>query len=200
MRTFWQALQQYRAQGHTNLRMLSGEHRRAIERLQGTRPAKHCTFCAQPCPGRRRSWCSQGCINNYWIACNEPGIVEQVVYTRDKGVCSLCGLDTDQLKDDTYSACCEDFSRAARRLHGFTPSKHHFDVYNVRQASDLLMWLNNNRLWDIDHIVAVHKGGGCGYKPGVENLRTLCRPCHRFVSAKQTRERNLLRKSQSNET
>lgn len=194
MKTFWQALQDYRAQGYTNLRTLSGEHRRAIECLQGTRLAKHCTFCARPCPGRRRSWCSQGCVNNYLIVCNEPGIVETNVYIRDKGVCALCGLDTDQLKEDTYSACCEDFSRAARRLRGFVPSKHHFESYSVKQASDLLIWLNTNRLWDIDHIVAVCKGGGCGHSPGIENFRTLCRPCHKHITAQLARTRAMERK------
>lgn len=191
MKSFWDALQEYRAlkPANTKIRQLSGEHRRAIQRLQGVQPAKVCTFCAGPCAGRRYKWCSDACINRYWITTNEPGIVDRAVYSRDRGVCARCGLDTDQLKQSVYDSVCEDFDRSARRLDGFIPSKLVFDSYTVRQASDLLCWLNTNKLYQIDHIIPVYAGGGCGFQPGISNLRTLCVPCHRHVSAQQTRHR-----------
>ena len=40
--------------------------------------------------------------------------------------------------------------------------------------------------WQADHIVPVYRGGGlCG----LENLRTLCTPCHQDVTKQQARDR-----------
>ena len=35
--------------------------------------------------------------------------------------------------------------------------------------------------WDMDHILPVSKGGGCC---SLDNLRTLCKPCHKVETAK----------------
>lgn len=40
--------------------------------------------------------------------------------------------------------------------------------------------------WNADHIVPVFRGGGAC---GLENLRTLCTPCHADVTKQQARER-----------
>lgn len=189
MRPFWVALMAWREQGNTKVRSLSSAQRRAIEALQGARPKKHCTWCAKPVSGRRTRWCGDACISAYCIACNMPEFVDRAVWVRDHGVCCMCGIDTEELKRSVYDSVCEDFDRSSRRLTGFAPAKLLHDQYTVRQASDLLMWLNSHRLYDIDHIVAVHLGGGVGYLPGIQNLRTLCKICHKHVSAKQTRQR-----------
>lgn len=34
--------------------------------------------------------------------------------------------------------------------------------------------------WDMDHVIPVAEGGGCC---GIDGLRTLCKPCHRRVTA-----------------
>lgn len=39
---------------------------------------------------------------------------------------------------------------------------------------------HRTKLWDVDHIIPVAEGGG---DAGLENLRTLCIPCHRSVTA-----------------
>lgn len=45
---------------------------------------------------------------------------------------------------------------------------------------DLGKWtLSRHEGWDIDHIVPVVEGGG---QCGLENLRTLCHPCHKQVT------------------
>lgn len=38
----------------------------------------------------------------------------------------------------------------------------------------------NGHLWEADHVVAVVEGGGAC---GMENLQTLCNPCHRIATA-----------------
>lgn len=40
--------------------------------------------------------------------------------------------------------------------------------------------------WNADHIVPVFRGGGAC---GMENLRTLCTPCHADVTKQQAKER-----------
>jgi len=45
--------------------------------------------------------------------------------------------------------------------------------------------------WDMDHIKPVEQGGGlCG----LDNLQTLCQPCHKAKTARQAAERAAARK------
>ena len=48
-----------------------------------------CKVCANPCPKRRKSYCSDEC----W-ARNTPSMMRHRVWKRDNGICALCGLDT----------------------------------------------------------------------------------------------------------
>jgi hypothetical protein len=78
------------------------------------------------------------------------------VFARDRGVCALCGLDTEALR------------RARRKLD-----------YAARRRFEK-DWGSRNHLWDADHIVAVAEGGG---ECDLSNMRTLCLKCHRQVTA-----------------
>ena len=44
--------------------------------------------------------------------------------------------------------------------------------------------------WQADHIVPVYRGGG---RCGLENLRTLCTPCHADVTKQQAKDRAAMR-------
>jgi 5-methylcytosine-specific restriction endonuclease McrA len=46
--------------------------------------------------------------------------------------------------------------------------------------------LGRTDAWEMDHIIPVVEGGGCC---GLENLRLLCPPCHRGVTAELARRR-----------
>ena len=48
------------------------------------------------------------------------------------------------------------------------------------------------RCFDMDHIVPVVEGGGAC---GLDNLRTLCRPCHRAVTAELQKRRAAARRA-----
>lgn len=85
---------------------------------------------------RRRTWCSQSCVNDYRVR-SQPAYARHLVEQRDHGICQLCG-----------SQC-----------HG--------------------------QDWQMDHILPVIKNGG---SCGLDNLRTLCLPCHRRVTAELRRE------------
>lgn len=44
----------------------------------------------------------------------------------------------------------------------------------------------SGQVWQSDHIVAVYQGGG---QCDIDNLRTLCGPCHKIVTRQQALER-----------
>ena len=57
--------------------------------------------------------------------------------------------------------------------------------YKAAQERLLKAALEGNA-WQADHIIPVYRGGGlCG----LENLRTLCTPCHQDVTRAQAKDR-----------
>ena len=110
-------------------------------------------------PGRRRTFCSDFCVNE-WRLRTDPAYLRDQVLARDRGVCAICGLDT-----------------VAEWRH----------LKRLRGPGRILAWAKwglkpNQRatLWDADHILAVAEGGG---ECDLSNIRTLCLHCHRRVTA-----------------
>jgi hypothetical protein len=54
-------------------------------------------------------------------------------------------------------------------------------------------WWHVRHLWEMDHIIPVSEGGG---SCGLENLRTLCCPCHRTVTKEFHERRAAARKGE----
>jgi 5-methylcytosine-specific restriction protein A len=109
---------------------------------------------------RRRTFCSDYCVHQ-WRLRSDPGYLRDQVFARDQGVCALCATDTVR----AYSAL--------RRSRG------------LARTQALAMWgmhsvTARRSLWDADHIRPVAEGGG---QCDLDNLRTLCLPCHREVTA-----------------
>ncbi len=99
-------------------------------------------------------------------------------------MCALCGRDTTSLTEiyrwakvhyDELFACLASLKAWGgpwfeRRVYG-----HFFHEDLAR----LIGVTRTGTAWEMDHIVPVIEGGGgCG----LENLRTLCIPCHRSVT------------------
>jgi 5-methylcytosine-specific restriction endonuclease McrA len=96
-----------------------------------------------------------------WRLRTDPGYLREQVLARDRGICALCLIDT--------RAAFLDLKRAR--------GSHRIKLLD-RWG---LVRLNRKTLWDADHILPVAEGGG---ECDLNNLRTLCLPCHR----QQTRE------------
>jgi 5-methylcytosine-specific restriction protein A len=83
------------------------------------------------------------------------------VFLRDRGICLLCGMDTivayGELKRSRGKARAEALS-----------------LWGMQRIDQ------RRSLWDADHIQPVAEGGG---QCDLDNLRTLCLPCHREVTA-----------------
>jgi len=113
----------------------------------------------------------------------DPGAAANAVYRRDKGVCSICQLDTR-----TVRAAIEQITSSVTTHVRFTRCR----------CLGCLLWreyraVRTRAYWEMDHIVAVADGGGA---IGLENLRTLCVPCHKRITHRQATERKIKRMAQ----
>lgn len=173
------------------------------------RQSGQCTWCGQPVPKGSRTWCSNACVDQF-RARHDPAFLRSAVYRRDHGICAACGLDTVWFRqsfrartsllpsgdtgDDWEIYCCLRHRRHWRDLNVRPVTRRGrgglcmFGRQRIvctclpcsmrRQASDLSGW-------DADHIVPLHRGGA----NEIANLRTLCRACHKRVTAAQARDR-----------
>jgi len=119
-----------------------------------------CRWCKGAVSGRRRTFCSDACVHE-WRLRSSPTYLRKCVLKRDKGVCALCDLDTHTLRRKVMRLPLSDRKRELDSL------AEHGMIHQRRKS-----W------WEADHIVPVVEGGdSC-----LENIRTLCIPCHRGVT------------------
>jgi len=135
-----------------------------------------CRHCGNELPeGRRRTFCSDRCVHE-WRLRSDAHYLKEQVRRRDRGICSLCGIDTYRLARVVK----------AWRVTLGRDGKGPLDA--------LLMdwkWRTSGRQWDADHILPVALGGG---ECEIDNLRTLCIWCHRRETAVLSRERAAARR------
>ena len=105
---------------------------------------------------RRRTFCSEYCVDQHRLR-TDPGYLRDRVFARDHGRCALCHADTVAI----YAALKR--ARGKARIAGLA-------FYGMKTIT------SRRSLWDADHIRPVAEGGG---QCDLENLRTLCLPCHR---------------------
>jgi 5-methylcytosine-specific restriction protein A len=145
-------------------------------RDEGGRPL--CRWCGGPVKPPRRTLCCDACVHELSLRTSTSYLAYQV-FLRDKGVCAICGQDTER-------------PERVRRLIVEMHSWHRFSGYGTpgifRKSEAVLheLWrwafgatrfagLPSQWRWEADHVVPVSEGGGgCG----LENMRTLCLPCH----------------------
>jgi 5-methylcytosine-specific restriction protein A len=123
-----------------------------------------CRWCYVEVPKGRRSFCSDGCVHNWRLRSN-PGYLRDCVFTRDRGVCAYCTVDT--------RAAFAQLKRSRGKQRKFL-----LDYWGLNRIS-------RKSLWDADHILPVAEGGG---ECDLSNLRTLCLACHKMFTG-ELRER-----------
>lgn len=130
--------------------------------------ASMCRWCKGAVSGRRRTFCSDACVHE-WRLRSSTSYLRECVFDRDQGVCALCGIDTHRLRKRIMRL---PFATRMRELRGL---QEQGAIHKGRKT-----W------WEADHIVAVCEGGDSN----LENMRTLCIPCHKGVT-RQLRVRRL---------
>lgn len=121
-----------------------------------------CRYCSQEVPAKRKSFCSEACVHEFKVQ-SQPAYARKCVFERDRGICKKCGLDTEELKQTLYQLRQRDLESYNKLLHKL--------MYTY--GADFRL---GNHFFEIDHIQAVKLGGG---SCGLDNLMTLCIPCHR---------------------
>ena len=125
-----------------------------------------CRYCDLEVPKGRVTFCSEWCVHE-WRLRTDPGYLREQVLARDKGICALCGVDTQAAWNHVRR-----LPWAKRRL---------------ALAEWGLRGRTRSSLWDADHIVPVVEGGG---ECDLTNIRTLCLKCHRSATADLRKRRN----------
>lgn len=140
----------------------------------GVKKIAACRWCKGAIGGRRRTFCSDACVHQ-WRLRSSASYLRECVFARDRGVCALCDIDTVAQRRLVMRL---PFARRMRALRGLIEQG---TVTRFRKT-----W------WEADHIVPVVEGGDSN----LENLRTLCIPCHRGVTV-ELRLRRKVRKLQA---
>jgi hypothetical protein len=110
-----------------------------------------CRGCHEPVPKGRKTWCSSACNDKF-----DPRRVIYFVRQRDKGICQMCGLDT---------------VKATKEWHASRPK----DIYSSTGWGLYNAWRRLEPKVNYDHIIPFSEGG----LTVLENMRTLCEPCHK---------------------
>ncbi|MEW6280812.1 MAG: HNH endonuclease signature motif containing protein, partial [Candidatus Eremiobacterota bacterium] len=98
---------------------------------------------------------------------SDPSYLRKQVWLRDRGRCARCGLDTKKVR------------RLLGRARRASPAEFQATLEVLREQG-FPPGRPDAVLWHVDHITPVAEGGGlCG----LENVRTLCLPCHRQATA-----------------
>lgn len=141
---------------------------------------KLCRWDQGVIPAGRRTFCKQSCVHQVSMRTN-PGYLRRLVWKRDRGVCSRCGCDTGKvLRVASYAA--ESYQEIGQR-------EVYYRWANVAVWSVFVgLGFNSEaslHLWEADHIVEVVRGGdSC-----LENMQTLCLPCHKGKTKQLAGER-----------
>jgi len=181
-------------------------HRKIPDQKFGPNGERLCRWCEGTVPKPRRTFCSQKCVDDALMTCHS-GTARQAVYKRDRGICVMCGCNATQ----EFKKWLETF-REVRRLVNWLQHQERFhqdfvdgrwqfrpslltpvEVGDLRRKLEKRLLLHNpgwtrgrSTGFDVDHILPVFMGGG---SCGLDNLQTLCHPCHKRKSKANATER-----------
>lgn len=158
---------------HETRRPLRGSDR-PVRRDASGKPL--CRECGGPVRAPRRTLCSEKCVETLRIR-TSPSAAREIVFQRDFGVCALCRRSTQELRERLRR-----FRRRRPRPEVVAEARalaQGFEIaVEIRDVRPIVGFRRS--FWEADHVLPVAEGGGgCG----LDNLRTLCIPCHRDVTA-----------------
>lgn len=136
-----------------------------------TEPGR-CRWCGESVRPPRRSWCSDGCVSEYQAL--QPDALRRAVFERDRGICALCGRDCQALETRINERLRGLVGGNTRQLELRARGRWH-RMFQRLGVPVLSFHRLARSLWDADHTVPLVEGGA----NTVENMRTLCLPCHK---------------------
>ena len=146
-----------------------------------------CRVCGGVVRRPRLTICSQEC-QAVIQRCTSPTSQRWAVEKRDKGVCALCGLDTKKLHMAYKLGACRTVVSFLDEI-GFSGRGH--DLWQMDHISPVVE--GGGLTTDLDYIRQMVRDGRAG-EVGLENLRTLCIPCHKLETAELAKRRAAARR------
>lgn len=155
-----------------------------------------CRQCSTEVKPPKITFCSKGCVEA-WKLRNDVGLQRRAVFKRDGGLCRACRLDVKALEERVAKLVSRlrdvawDYEKKGRRVAAY----RRLDL--VGQIVARMGFRADRSFWEMDHIRPVVMGGG---SCGLDNLRVLCVPCHKLVTAELARRRAARRRAESERT
>ena len=170
-------------------------------------------------PTRRNTFCGKPECLHEWLVRSDATYARRKVFERDHGICAECGTDTEEIErrcNAPVTELRERWRAVLDALEGtityprdpveIAAQDAEFDVWHrayfaaerdaVAESDSLWRAAGVSRSahrWEADHIRPVVEGGG---SCGLDNLRTLCLPCHRRATAELAARRARQRREQ----
>lgn len=136
--------------------------------------------CGQPIKAPRRTFATDACVHE-WRLRTDTGYLRDQTFARDHGVCAICGTKTEEVRQQVLSLATFVWSTKQR------PTEHGTKLLETAVYYRELGFPSPRQTWwNADHIQEVVRGGG---ECGLENIQTLCIPCHRRKTARLAAER-----------
>jgi 5-methylcytosine-specific restriction enzyme A len=173
-----------------------------------------CRWCKGRVDPPRQSWCGNPACLDAWFFRTRNDHFRATIFDRDHGICAVCGLDAHALDvaritGQLYYAERIEVERDPREgWRKWTPRVEVVVVKGVELPrpseywralhARALSWRAANRVpldqpaWQVDHSVPVADGGDwfC-----MNNLASMCVPCHRLKTKEENRRRAALRRA-----
>ncbi|KAK7505565.1 hypothetical protein BaRGS_00003310 [Batillaria attramentaria] len=123
-------------------------------------------------------FCSRTCADTHWIKSN-TAYLRSSVYDVQHGVCQLCHFDA-------HSFFCQVRDTPDLKQRAKIIGSGKYSSLGTSVKKQMISKPYEGLFWHVDHIRPVWDGGG---QCDIDNLRTLCTPCHSSVTSRQATKR-----------
>lgn len=157
----------------------AGYHWDVAEPVLGGNGRPSCRWCKGDVRPPRRGWCGDERCVLEWTRRTTWAITRKVIFERDRGVCLMCGFDTVAGQKEYREAIFAKYNR--RYVKKTILTKDPITIEFTRATKiPIHAIVRDGDWWEVDHIHPVSEGGDWF---DLNNLRTLCVPCHARATA-----------------